>query len=106
MIKAPAATTATVFETTEPKAVLDGGISRQPYESRQPPEKIKTRMGPASFGAPIGSVQFQAEFARCMVAEICSDLNTINLMPSLQMQNCLAAGSTVHRINHLLRNIP
>jgi hypothetical protein len=62
--------------------------------------------GTRILGAPIGSVQFQADFARCRVAEICSDLNTINLMPSLQMQNCLAAGSTVHRINHLLRNIP
>ena len=55
--------------------------------------------GTRILGAPIGSVQVQADFASCRVAEICVDLNTINLMPSLQQQSCLADGSTIYKIN-------
>ena len=61
--------------------------------------------GTRVLGAPVGSLPFQAQFASERVAEICADIETICLMPTLQHQNCLATGSTVHRINHLLRNI-
>ena len=54
--------------------------------------------GTRVLGAPVGSLPFQAQFASERVAEICADLETICLMPTLQHQNCLATGSTVHRI--------
>ena len=61
--------------------------------------------GARVLGWRVGSLPFQAQFASGGGEEICADLETICLMHTLQHQNCLATGSTVHRITHLLRNI-
>jgi hypothetical protein len=57
-------------------------------------------------GAPVGSDAFKLSFARARVHEVVEALDTASFMPELQLQHCLSAGSLVHRINHLLRNIP
>ena len=61
--------------------------------------------GSRVLGAPIGSDDFKRKFAEDRVAEIISDLEVLRFMPSLQMQNGLANGAVIHRVNHLLRNI-
>ena len=57
-------------------------------------------------GAPIGSDAYKLAFAQARVEEVVVALETAALMPELQLQHCVSAGSLVHRINHLLRNIP
>ena len=57
-------------------------------------------------GAPVGSSAFKLAFALARVKEVVLALETAALMPELQLQHCISAGSLIHRINHLLRNIP
>ena len=70
-----------------------------------PPLMPVSHEGSRVLGAPIGSDDFKRKFAEDRVAEIISDLEVLRFMPSLQMQNGLANGAVIHRVNHLLRNI-
>jgi hypothetical protein len=40
------------------------------------------------------------------VNEVVADFEVLRFMPTYQLQNALANGALVHRINHLLRNVP
>jgi hypothetical protein len=57
-------------------------------------------------GAPVGSDSFMVAFAKARVEEVIDSLQAASFMPELQLQHCLVSGSLIHRINHLLRNIP
>ena len=46
-----------------------------------------------------------ALIGRLLVAEIISDLEVLRFMPSPQMQNGLANGAVIHRVNYPFRNI-
>jgi hypothetical protein len=65
-----------------------------------------SREGIRILGAPVGFTDFCCAFAEDIVDEISKDFATIGRMPSLQAQLLVATKSTVHRVNHLMRNIP
>ena len=67
-----------------------------------PPLMPVSHDGSRVLGAPIGSDDFKRTFAEDRVAEIISDLEVLHFMPSLQMQNGLANGAVIHRVNHPL----
>ena len=67
--------------------------------------KVSTE-GTRILGAPVGSVSFKVAFASKVVSSILDDLDALAYMPSLQAQHLIATKSLVHRLNHLLRNIP
>lgn len=71
-----------------------------------PPEMPVTNDGVRILGAPVGSPSFQNSFSHLIVDEITRDVDVLGRVPSLQTQHLLATKSIVHRINHLLRNIP
>jgi hypothetical protein len=55
---------------------------------------------------PVGSDAYKLDSAKDRVEEVVEALETAALMPELQLQHCLSVGSLIHRISHLLRNIP
>ena len=57
-------------------------------------------------GAPVGTDAFKVAFALARVDEVIEAMDTASFMPELQLQHLLTAGSLIHRITHLLRNIP
>jgi hypothetical protein len=62
--------------------------------------------GTRILGAPVGSKDFWAEFAEGIVSDISRDFNVLGRLSNLQAQHIITCKSTIHRINHLLRNIP
>jgi len=62
--------------------------------------------GTRILGAPIGSLAFCQQFAKDRIDEVKRDIDILGRMRSLQVQHILATKSILHRINHLLRNIP
>ncbi len=57
-------------------------------------------------GAPVGNPAFCLRFSEEIVATVTSELEVLSRMPSLQAQHTIATKSTLHRVTHLLRNIP
>ena len=65
-----------------------------------------TSSGLRILGAPVGTIDFYRSFASEKIHEISKDFDTLGRMPSHQAQLLVATKAVVHRINHLLRNIP
>lgn len=62
--------------------------------------------GTRVLGAPIGSLAFCQQFTQDRINEVKRDTEILGRMRSLQVQHIVATKSILHRINHLLRNIP
>ena len=58
------------------------------------------------FGGPVGNPAFYLRFSEEIVATVVSELEVLSRMLSLQSQHTIATKSTLHRVTHLLRNIP
>ena len=91
----------------------DKGVTYSPVVSeahlRQlglPASMPVTSSGVRILGAPVGTVEFCQTFATEVLSEITKDFDVLGRMPSLQAQLLVATKSVVHRVNHLLRNIP
>ena len=65
-----------------------------------------TQEGLRILGAPVGNPAFCLRFSEEIVATVISELEVLSRMPSLQAQHTTATQSTLHRVTHLLRNIP
>ena len=51
-------------------------------------------------------MDFCLRFSEEIVAGVVSELEVLSRMPSLQSQHAIATKSSIHRVTHLLRNIP
>ena len=75
-------------------------------EQGMPDDMQHTSLGTRILGAPVGSEAFWVEYASTIVDEIARDFNVLGRVRNFQAQHIIASKSLVHRINHLLRNVP
>lgn len=71
-----------------------------------PDDMQHTNSGTRILGAPVGREFFWVEYASSIVSEIERDFMVLGRMRNFQAQHIIACKSLVHRINHLLRNVP
>ena len=71
-----------------------------------PGDMQHTSSGTRILGAPVGCETFWVEYACSIVSDIERDFEVLGRVRSFQAQHIIACKSLVHRINHLLRNIP
>ncbi len=71
-----------------------------------PDDMQHTNSGTRILGAPVGCETYWVEYASNIVCEIERDFEVLGRIGNFQAQHIIACKSLVHRINHLLRNVP